>query len=349
MRASLVPCFAVAFAPISAAQTVLPDAQPEGASFTTLTIPWGTLRDLDRGTGSAPDAFVIDDATAFLRFERGFTAPNLVNFGPAVPGPDAELGRCKSFVIDLGGLGDRLRVALWVSRSHAGNVLRFDMRAGAASVEALDIPIPGGNAPLHLDLFLRPASLAFFDHVLVSSSGPIDGGTFRGALDFLVIGAPDSVPPPWCQTFSGGGNTPCPCGNDVPHPDQEGCLSSLGFGARLRAAGAASVSNDTLELLCHNLPATTAILVQGTPFVQTGAVFGDGVSCIGGALVRLASEHANGGELHHPDAGEQPLSVLGAVTPGSSMGYAVVYRNAAAFCTSATFNVSDTQPAVWGP
>ena len=191
---------------------------------------------------------------------------------------------------------------------------------------------------------------ATYDRIRVTCTGPRDGGAFHGALDGIFFGGlTDSVPPPWCGENFAGGNLPCPCGNDVMHLDQEGCLSSLGFGARMRAAGEASLANDTLELRCQQLPSSAAILVQGSPFVQTGIAFGDGVICAGGALVRIGPARVAGGELHYPEIGDAPLSTYGALTAGTTVGYAVVYRNAATYCTSATFDVSDTQPATWGP
>ena len=126
-------------------------------------------------------------------------------------------------------------------------------------------------------------------------------------------------------------------------------LLVLGFGARLRSVGTASLSNDTAELLCQQVPSSAAMLVQGSPFLQTGVVFGDGVSCLGGNLVRITTRPAFGGELHYPDPGDAPLSTFVGTAPGTTSGYQVVYRNAATFCTSATFNVSDTQPVIWAP
>lgn len=338
-----------ALAPLASAVVVVHFGAglPEGTSLTSFSGGGVTLHDLDRGNGTAPDAFVVEDASGALRFERGFAGTNVLGFGPHVPGPDTALARCKSFAIDLAAPVTLSQIGMWVSRADAGNVLHFELLLGAASVQTIDATIPPGSALYRMSLALGASPVAPYDRVRVTCTGPSDGGAFHGVLDAMFFGVPDSVPPPWCGEASSG-NTPCPCGNGATHLDQEGCLSSRGFGARMRAAGSPSLSNDTLELRCQQLPSSSAILVQGSPFVQTGIVFGDGTICAGGALVRIAAAQVAGGEIHYPELGDAPLSTLGA-SAGATFGYAVVYRNAAAYCTSATFNASDTQPVTWSP
>lgn len=353
-------CFFILFL-LAASSASLPaqssiDGVPEGTSFTSGVmhgfppLSFVTFRDLDRGEGTAPDAFVVDDASSTLRFERGFGAPNVLNFGPAVAGPTATFGRCKLFAFDISGLVTSMKLYLWVSRAEAGNTVRFELVNGATPVGIVDAPIPPGSAPHAMRILLSATPLAAFDEVRVTCVGTQAGGTFHGAIDrFEFSSSGDSVPSPYCGEFFGGGNTPCPCGNSGPPADPEGCSSSRGFGARMRAAGDTSLGNDSFELLCQQVPSSAAILVRGMPFVQTGFVFGDGVSCLGGTLVRVTSRRPAGGTLHYPDPGEPPLSTIPGTTTGVTFGYQVVYRNPAAFCTSATFNVSDTQPAVWTP
>lgn len=340
----------LASTPVAFAQLEVIQSRPEGTSGTTVVLPFSSLRDLDRGTGTAPDPFFVDDASGSLRFERGWQGPNVINFDAAVAGPLATFGRCKSFVIDINGVANRIFLGLCVSRAQAGNTLHFDVRSAGATVQTADFVIPPGQAPYRMSFSLGFVPPTTFDEIHVSCSGPHAGGTFQGVLDRLTfLGAGDSVPPYWCGASISGGNTPCPCGNGVTNLDQEGCQSSLGFGGRLRDDGVASLASDTLELLCLQLPSTTAILIQGSGYVQTGVVFGDGVSCLSGNLVRIATRRALGNQLHYPDPGEAPLSVRGAVSAGASFGYQVVYRNAASFCTSATSNVSDAVLTFWSP
>jgi hypothetical protein len=59
---------------------------------------------------------------------------------------------------------------------------------------------------------------------------------------------------------------------------------------------------------------------------------------------------ASNGVASWPPAGGQPLSVKGLVPPeGGTRYYQVIYRNAADYCTSATFNLTDAQKVTWLP
>jgi hypothetical protein len=158
------------------------------------------------------------------------------------------------------------------------------------------------------------------------------------------------------QTFcSGDGSAaPCPCGNSG-FPGH-GCDNSLATGgARLRVTSGSlsSVSADTIELNASGLPATAPLLYfQGTSQLSGGfgAAFGDGLRCAGGSAVRLATKIASGGASSFPAAGDPPVSVRGMVPPGGgTRTYQVWYRNAAAFCTPSSFNLSNGVQLVWGP
>jgi len=69
-------------------------------------------------------------------------------------------------------------------------------------------------------------------------------------------------------------------------------------------------------------------------------------------VVRLGSRTTVNGTLSfgHTIAGDAPLSISGQVPPGGGVRhYQVFYRNAAGFCTSATFNLSNGVGVVWTP
>ncbi len=139
-----------------------------------------------------------------------------------------------------------------------------------------------------------------------------------------------------------GGATPCPCGNASPAGAGEGCLNSLGGGGRLAAGGAASLAGDTLVLIGSGMPNSSALYFQGTAQVNGGAgsVFGDGLRCAGGSVVRLATKANVGGASQYPSAGDPPVSVRGMVAASGVRVYQVWYRNAASFCQPETFNLS---------
>ncbi|MFO1009784.1 MAG: FG-GAP-like repeat-containing protein [Planctomycetota bacterium] len=142
--------------------------------------------------------------------------------------------------------------------------------------------------------------------------------------------------------------TPCPCGNAG--ANGHGCANSANAnGALLSASGA--LNPDTAVLLGSGMPSTsTAIYLKGDALNSTGVVFGDGVLCTSGTLIRLRTKVNVAGASQFPEAGDPSLSVRGNTPPGSGATavYQVYYRNsAAAFCPPETFNVSNGLLTVW--
>jgi hypothetical protein len=140
---------------------------------------------------------------------------------------------------------------------------------------------------------------------------------------------------------------PCPC-NNFAAPGR-GCASSMNaLGATLAASG--SVAFDTVVLAASGMPATaTALFVKGNAPVPGGAIFGDGVRCAGGSLVLLGAKINVGGASHYPGTGDPSLATAGMTPPGSGLSayYQTTYRNAASFCTSATFNTTSALRITW--
>jgi hypothetical protein len=105
-------------------------------------------------------------------------------------------------------------------------------------------------------------------------------------------------------------------------------------------------------LTCSNLHGmTTGLFLQGTDRAGGGAgiAFGDGLRCVLGTIVRLGTKTASGGTTTYPEAGDQPISVRGSVPANSTRYYQFWYRNAANFCTSDTFNLSQGVAVQWVP
>ncbi len=155
-----------------------------------------------------------------------------------------------------------------------------------------------------------------------------------------------------CAGDGAAPHTACPCGNVSVMADQVGCLNSLGTGGRLRSIGTASVSGDTLVLSGTQMTNGASLYFQGTTQSNggNGAVFGDGLRCAAGTIVRLGTETSNGGSSQYPGSGEAPVSVRGQLPPAGGMRvYQVWYRNAAAFCTPNTFNLTNGLQVVWQP
>ena len=146
-----------------------------------------------------------------------------------------------------------------------------------------------------------------------------------------------------------GAAVACPCGNNSTTASGSGCLNSTGVGGRLSAAGLASLGADSLSLSVSGLPATTTVLLfQGTG--QTAAVFGDGLRCAAGTIVRLGTRTTSAGAAAWPAGSGSTLSLLGAVPAGGGLRtYQAWYRNSAAYCTASVFNLTNGVAVDWLP
>jgi hypothetical protein len=147
---------------------------------------------------------------------------------------------------------------------------------------------------------------------------------------------------PYC--FGDGTGTACPCGNNGTAGN--GCASSVNAnGANLSTSGAANLANDTLVLQGTGMPNSSCLYFQGT--TQISNVFGDGLRCAGGSVIRLGTKTNVGGSSQYPTAGNPSVSVKGAVTAPGTRTYQTWYRNAAAFCTPSTFNLTNGVLITW--
>ena len=57
----------------------------------------------------------------------------------------------------------------------------------------------------------------------------------------------------------------------------------------------------------------------------------------------------SGGASQVPEPGDPSISATGAVSASGTRTYQIWYRNAAAFCTSQTFNLSNGLELTWAP
>jgi hypothetical protein len=174
-------------------------------------------------------------------------------------------------------------------------------------------------------------------------------------LSALVFGNPrgiDGAPAAAAGTgfcFGDGTAAACPCGNSG--AQGRGCANSLNpDGARLETAGRASVAQDSLELIGRFMPNAPSLYFQGAIPVLggQGSPFGDGLRCAGGMTVRLGERTNVNGSSSYPGGASPLISVSGMVAPSDTRVYQVWYRNAAAFCTSDTWNLSNAVSVTWG-
>lgn len=148
--------------------------------------------------------------------------------------------------------------------------------------------------------------------------------------------------------FGDGSGAACPCANsgDVGH----GCgNSSFGSGAYLESsAGSFSTLNDNAVFHAGNLPTNTpCLLFQGTTQL-TGAVFGEGLRCAGGFVVRMGIQSANANDVVFPAPGDPSLSVRGAVPlEGASRTYQIWYRDTSPYCGPSNYNFTNGVHVLW--
>jgi hypothetical protein len=149
----------------------------------------------------------------------------------------------------------------------------------------------------------------------------------------------------------------CPCSNDG--ANGAGCANSQTGSAGALLTSSGSTAPDSVVLTAQGmLPTALCVFLQGDAQVSGGAVFGDGVRCTGGQLLRLAVRNASGGTASYPDfAGGDPsitarCVALGApIPPNSDRYYQTYYRDPSpSFCSAPqgdTFNISNGQIVHW--
>jgi len=194
--------------------------------------------------------------------------------------------------------------------------------------------------------FAPPTSAGYYDFSwnAADQTLAILDFTNRTVTIFRVSPTPSSTP----ICFGDGSGTACPCGNTGAAGN--GCANSLNAnGANLTTSGVSSSGADTLVLSGSGMPDSSALYYQGSMTIAGGAgsVFGDGLRCAGGTIIRLGTKLNIAGASQYPEAGDLSVSVRGMVLQGTRV-YQVWYRNAAAFCASETFNLTNGVSVVWG-
>ncbi len=213
----------------------------------------------------------------------------------------------------------------------------------SATTEIVSLRTDGSQANNHsyLSSISPDGRFVTFDSLATN----LVAGDTNGVNDVFVRdrGSPSA---PFC--FGDGSGAACPCGSG--NVGDFGCPNSVhSGGAQLRKHGLSSLGADTLVLRGRLMPNSTALYLQGTLQLAGGAgvVFGDGLRCIGGTIVRLGTKQNLGGASQYPEAGDLSVSVRGQVTMPGARTYQIWYRNAANFCTTATFNLTNGLEVTW--
>jgi hypothetical protein len=175
---------------------------------------------------------------------------------------------------------------------------------------------------------------------------------FIGSTGSFVLTTLNDTAQPFCLG-DGSSATICPCANTVPLSHLSGCRNSTGVGCHLEAVGAANLGNESVQLVASGLPNVTSVMFfQGTLQQSNGYghYFGDGIRCVTGTVMRFPSVPSTTGVASYPQPGQPRISMIGAIpTQGGIRYYQAWYRNAASFCTSSTFNLSNGLEIAWQP
>lgn len=180
--------------------------------------------------------------------------------------------------------------------------------------------------------------------VVVGAPRDDDLGDSSGSA--YLVDALGGVGTVFCPGDGSGGS--CPCGNSG--APGHGCANgSHTQGARLITTGSASVAADDLVLsVSGSSSSQPGLLFQGTSRVAggLGVVFGDGLRCVGGSVVRLQPVAADA-----QGAAASSLSIVtkGAVVPGQTRRYQWWYRDPLGSPCGGGFNLSNGIEVVWGP
>jgi hypothetical protein len=177
--------------------------------------------------------------------------------------------------------------------------------------------------------YLSGAPYASFNHVVYGDAGGGSGG---------------SVGTSYC-VGDGSGATACPCGNNSTNGG--GCANGTGEGNILSASGSNSISAADLELSSANAIASQpGLYFQGNNAINGGSgnVFGDGLRCAGGAVVRLQVRFSNAaGE----SATTADIASKGGVSAGDVKRYQHWSRDPNTSPCGNSFNLSNAIEIAW--
>jgi plastocyanin len=146
--------------------------------------------------------------------------------------------------------------------------------------------------------------------------------------------------------FGDGTATACPCGNAG--AAGAGCGNSANAnGALLSGTGNSTTAADSVTLLATGCPPNKpGVFFQGAMQGQSGngVVFGDGLLCAAGMIVRLQTVFSDGSGVA---ASSVVVSLTGGVAPGDVRTYQFWYRDSAGASCGNGFNTTNGLQITW--
>jgi cytochrome c5 len=186
--------------------------------------------------------------------------------------------------------------------------------------------------------------------------GPCVGAGFCS----LVLGADTTITAEFAEVGPGSayclGNGEfvlCGCGNDNDSSLRgglSGCANgSSSGGCSLYGSGSASISNADFVLRAEGLPpGMPGLFFQGPDAIGSGLgqVFGDGLRCVGGSVIRLQAAASNGSGLLSSNI---DIAAKGAVSAGDVRRYQLWYRDPLGSPCGQGHNLSNGYELTWTP
>ena len=287
-------------------------------------------------TNDSPDCFVLVRSTNSLK-RISVTSDGIQGSSYSVApfvSADGAVVCFQSFAPELDG-------ALPGTGVNVEDVFRYEVSTGELSKISVGTNGPGNNDSYRARPSGNGAVIA-----MASYASNFDPADTNGEPDaFLVIsGEGGGTGVSFCDSVNSIG---CPCGN--PGAEGEGCANGTGSGAKMRASGAASVKSSSLSFSTVGLiPGQPGLYFQGNNAVSggQGILFGDGVRCAGGGVIRLQVRFAGDDGTSQTTA---DIAAVGGVSPGDIKRYQLWYRDPITSPCGSLFNLTNGLEVTWGP
>ncbi len=147
---------------------------------------------------------------------------------------------------------------------------------------------------------------------------------------------------------SAAGTTCVACGNNG--AVGSGCAnSSFSAGGLLTNAGNASIGTDTLSLTASSITGP-GLFFQASGLAGSPIAFGDGMLCAASGILRMGVVFPAAGSATYPGGlTPSPIHIAGSTSVGDTRHYQCWYRDAVAFCSVSTFNLTQGLTLTWIP
>jgi hypothetical protein len=204
------------------------------------------------------------------------------------------------------------------------------------------------DSPTQITLDVSVANNAPTGPRTITVTNP-DGQSITSASGIVTVTQNGALGTPYC--FGDGSlATQCPCLNFG--TSGHGCANSVDAnGASLFATG--TTTPDTAVLTAaEELPVALTIFLQGNVNVSSGIVFGDGLRCASGTLLRLYTKNAVLGTISAPQGADPSITARSAalgdtIAPGTSRYYHAYYRDPNLVFCPAGFNATNGVQIDW--